>query len=369
MKKLLLLLAVILTSTALFSQTSILTTWEFGPTSFSPVLTFNGAPTDGEIVCYIAVQNVGDADVTINVAMEEINVMAGTVNQFCWGGLCFPPGTDTSALSMTLTPGETTHEFSGHYQPNGVPGISIIKYTFYDVHNPANKSEVMVSYNSLFEITSEDGDSIAKHTRMLNGFNNEEIMGTIKVHNHIPADLNLIAFRQPVIVVGGSTNSMSFGGIDFPETVDTTALHTIGGSTVDETFKMHYNANGTDGVSQILYVFLDPTNTSSFALFWVHFNAEGESDISEEILARTEFSAAYPNPASSHVSFNYDIPQEVKMAEVVITNLLGAVVYEGAVEGYVGTKRIDVSNLTEGIYFATLKLDNEIATSQKILVQ
>jgi hypothetical protein len=144
---------------------------------------------------------------------------------------------------------------------------------------------------------------------------------------------------------------------------------TIGGSTTDESFKMHYNANGTDGLSQIIYVFLDPTNASNYALYWIHFNAEGESDISEEILARTEFSAAYPNPASSHVSFNYDIPQEVKMAEVVITNLLGAVVYEGSVEGYVGTKRIDVSSLTEGIYFATLKLDNEIATSQKILVQ
>ena len=369
MKKLLLLFAVVLTTSALFSQ-SILTLWEFGPTSFSPVITFNGAPTDGEIVSYITVHNAGTEDVTINVVMQEVNVIGTASHQYCWGGLCFPPGTDTSALSMTLAPGEMTQEFSGHYQANGGVGISFVKYIFYDVHNPDNRSEVVVSYNNLFEITCEDGDSVAKHTRMLNGYTNEEIMGTIKVHNHVPADLNLIAFRQ--IVPGnvvGSTNYMSFGGIDYPETIDTTALVTIGGNTTDESFMMHYNANENDGVSQFVYVFLDATNPSNYALYWIHFDAEGGAGLSEEILANTTFSTAYPNPASNFVSFDYDIPQEVTQAEILITNILGAVVYEGGVEGNIGTKRIDVSNLTEGIYFATLKLDNEIATTQKLLVQ
>jgi hypothetical protein len=206
---------------------------------------------------------------------------------------------------------------------------------------------------------------------MINGYNDEEIMGTIKVHNHVPADLNLIAFRQlvPGAIVDGSTNSMSFGGVDYPETVDTTGMVTVGGNTTDESFMMHYNGNGNDGVSQFIYIFLDVTNPSNFALYWIHFNGEGESDISEEILANTTFSAAYPNPAGNYVSFDYDIPQEVTNAEIMITNLLGAVVYEGSIEGNLGTKRIDVSSLTEGIYFATLKLNNEVATSQKILVQ
>jgi len=131
---------------------------------------------------------------------------------------------------------------------------------------------------------------------------------------------------------------------------------------------MHYNANENDGISQIVYVFLDPTNASNYALYWIHFNAEGGAGLSDKILENTTFSSAYPNPANNYVSFDYDIPQEVSQAQILITNLLGAVVYEGTLEGLNGTKRIDVSNLTEGIYFATLKLDNEVATSQKILV-
>jgi hypothetical protein len=371
MKKILLLLAVILSSSALFSQSSITTFWEFGPTFFSPVITFNGAPDDEEIISYITVQNAGEEAVTVKVARENVNLIGDSRNQFCWGDICFGWETDTSGTEVTLAPGEAYVGFSGHYDAVGAVGISFVKYTFYDVNNPNNKSEVMVSYNNLFEISCEDGDSVSKHTRMLNGYNDEEIMGTIKVHNHVSADLNLIAFRQlvPGAIVAGSTNSMSFGGVDYPETVDTTGMVTVGGNTTDESFMMHYNGNGSDGVSQVIYVFSDITNTSNFALYWIHFNAEGESDISEAILANTSFSAAYPNPASNHVSFDYDIPQEVKMAELMITNLVGAVVYESSIEGNIGTKRIDVSNLTEGIYFATLKLDNEVAKSQKILVQ
>jgi len=368
MKKTLLFLSLFLMSAGLFAQSTILTLWEFGPTSFSPVVTFNGAPADMEIVSYISVQNTDTTDVTIKVAREEVNVIGNTMNQFCWGGVCFPPSSDTSANSMTLAPGELTDEFSGHYQSNGNVGISFIRYTFWDVSNPDNYSSVLVSYNNLFEITCADGDSVAKHTRMLNGNVDDPIHGVIKVHNHVPADLNLIAFKQPVNLVTGSTNWFFFGGNLYPFGVDTSAMVTVPGSTIDESFEMFYGADGNEGVSQMVYVFLDPTNASNYALYWIHFNAE-ITGISDNILENTTFSAAYPNPAESFVSFDYEIPAEVNNAEILITNLLGAVVFQGTLSGLNGTERIDVSNFTEGIYFATLKLDNNIATSQKILVQ
>ena len=368
MKKMLLLLSVFLLSTGLFAQSTIITMWEFGPTSYSPVITFNGAPGDMEIVSYIAVQNTGTSDVTIKVTREEINIIENTVHQFCWGGVCFSPDTDTSHNSMTLAPGEMTNEFSGHYQSNGNIGISTIKYTFWDVSNPDNFSSVIVNFNNLFELTCEDGDSISKHTRMLNGNVDDPIHGVIKVHNHLAAPLNLIAFKQPVYLFPNSTNWFFFDGVEYAFGTDTSDLVTIASNTTDESFEMFYDADGNEGISQMVYVFLDPTNSANYALYWIHFNAAA-TGISNYVLENTTFSAAYPNPAESFVSFDYDIPNEVNRAEILITNLLGAVVYEGTLSGLNGTKRIDVSNFTEGIYFATLKLDNHIATSQKILVQ
>jgi hypothetical protein len=370
MKKTLLILSMFLLSAGLFSQ-SILTMWEFGPTSFSPSITTNGAPTDQEVVSHIKVQNAGTADVTIKVVRQELNVVPTTINQFCWGGICFSPTTDTSATSMTLAPGESTEEFSGHMQPNGIPGLSAIQYTFYEVGNPTNASTVIVMYNTMFSVSCVDGDSISPHMRKLDGNVDVPIHGIIKVHNYLPAPLNLVAFKQYVPVpVANSKDWMRFGGDEYAYGTDTTGVIEIPASTTDESFEMFYDADGNEGITQIVYVFQDPNpaNAGNYDLYWIHFDAK-ITGISDEILANTTFSNAYPNPAESFVSFNYDIPNEVSTAQIIMTNLLGAVVYEGTLSGNNGTARIDVSNFTEGIYFATLKLENQITTTQKVLVQ
>jgi len=364
-KQLLLFVVAIMISATGFSQ--IMLSWEFGPTSLSPSVTFNGSPDDLEIVGHINVQNVGTETASIKVAREQMFMVDGSKSQLCWG-VCYSFDTDTSAMSIDLAPGEISGEFSCHYWPETTIGISTVKYTFYDVNNPSNSSTVIVMFNSLFELSSTDGDSVSEHTRILNGDVDTPIHGMIKVHNHSQGPLSLITFKQPVNLIENSTNWFWFGGNEYPFGVDTSALVTIDAGTTDESFEMWYDADGNEGISQIVYAFLDPVNAGNYALYWVHFNAE-VTGLSEAILANTTFSAAYPNPASNFVSFDYDIPSEVKQAELVITNLLGAVVYEGSLNNFTGTERINVSQFTEGIYFASLKLDNEIALSQKILVQ
>jgi hypothetical protein len=366
MKKLLLLFSALLVSVALFSQSTLLTTWEFGPTSFAPSITFNGAPTDGEIVSHIRVTNTGSEPVTVKVARVILDQVDNTIHNFCWGGLCDGELVDTSGGFEVIAPGAYSDEFSGHLIPMGTLGVSAVQYTFFDVDNPSNAVSVTVLYNTMFSLSMEENDT--SHTTLLSGPVDDPIHGMIKVHNHLPMDLNLIVFRQPAFIIDGSENWMWFGGTEYPATVDTTGVNTIGANATDESFKMYYDPDGNVGTSQIIYVFLDPANPSNYALWWIHFEAS-PSAISDDILAKTTFSPAYPNPADNFVSFNYDIPAEVRRSEIMITNLLGAVVYEGTLSGLNGTERIDVSNLTGGIYFVTLKLDNEVALSQKILVQ
>lgn len=366
MKKIVLFLSVVFMASALFSQT-ILTQWEFGPTSFSPSITFNGAPGDIEIVSEINVQNVGTESVTINVVRQELLVVPNTINQFCWAGLCYSPTQDTSGFTMTLAPGESTDEFSGHVQPAGNEGIWIIQYTFYDVDNPANFSTVIVHYNTLFSVSSEAGNAVSEHIRLISGLANEEITGMIKVHNNSSNPLNLIVIKGADLTPAGSENFFEFGGMTYPAEVDTSAIVAVDAGVVDESFVCHYNANGSEDAGQLVYAFMDPMNPTAYAVMM--FNFETTLGLSEEVLASTAFSSAYPNPAWNVVSFDYDIPQEVNSAEVLITNLLGAVVYQSTLEGNNGTAKIDVSNFTEGIYFATLKLDDFIAQTQKVLVQ
>jgi hypothetical protein len=366
MKKLILLFSVMLVSSALFSQTTLLTTWEFGPTSFAPSITFNGAPGDMEVVSHIRVTNTGPEPVTVKVARTVLDQVENTIHNFCWGGLCYGELVDTSGGFEVIAPGAFSDEFSGHLIPQGTLGISAVQYTFFDVDNPDNAVSVTVLYNTMFSLSMEENDT--SHTTLLSGPVDDPINSMIKVHNNLPMDLNMLVFRQPVFTVAGSQNWMWFGGTEYDPAVDTTGVNMIAANTTDETFKMYYDPDGNVGTTQMIYVFTDPTNPSNYALWWVNFEAL-PSAISDHILANTTFSPAYPNPADNFVSFNYDIPAEVNQAEIMITNLLGAVVYEGSLSGLNGTKRIDVSSLTGGIYFATLKLDNEVAMSQKILVQ
>jgi hypothetical protein len=367
MKKLVLLFSLVFMTSAAFTQT-ILTTWEFGPTSFSPSITFNGSPTDAEIVSHIVVQNLGTESVTINVAREEMLTVPNTVNQFCWAGLCYSPTQDTAGNTMTLAPGESTNEFSGHLQPAGTEGVSIIKYTFFEVGNPSNFSTVIVHYNSLFSVSSEAGDSaISEHIRFFFGSANQDFSGVIKIHNHGSNPQNIIALRGAQLVPGSSENYFEFGGVTYPATADTSAPIAIDAGATNESFVSHYNANGSGEPGQIAYAFLDPTNPAAYAVML--FTYQTNLGLSEKTLDNTTFSAAYPNPAASHVSFDYEIPQEVTNAEIIVTNLLGAVVAQSPLEGKYGTSKIDVSNLSEGIYFATLRLDNYTAFTQKVLVQ
>jgi hypothetical protein len=368
MKKLLLFLSVVFTSAFLFSQSTLLLTWEFGPTSMGPSITANGSPSDTEIISYVTVTNTGTETVTVKTARNELSMVEGTKSQFCWGGVCYSFDTDTSALTITLAPGESTDDFSGHYWPEGTAGVSSIHYTFYEVDNPDNASSVVIMYNSMFSLSSEAGEEISAHQRMLSGYVDDPIHGVIKVHNHADAPLNLIAFKNPVYLVANSENWFWFGGTEYPFGVDTSGMVTIPADTVDESFDAYYDAQGNAGISQIVYVFMDPMMPGSYALYWLQFNA-APSSINEDLAAMTVFSPAYPNPAGSTVMFDYGIPEGVSLTEVVITNMVGSVMQTAELTGLNGTARIDVSGFPGGIYFATLKLDGNEVLTRKLLVQ
>jgi hypothetical protein len=65
---------------------------------------------------------------------------------------------DTSLLNITIKADSTSkpEEFSGHYQPNGVIGTSIIKYTFYDMNNPDTRTSVVCKFKASPESVAEE---------------------------------------------------------------------------------------------------------------------------------------------------------------------------------------------------------------------
>ena len=113
-------------------------------------ITVEGLATDPEIIVELAVTNNGSTSIDVLCQRYELDMVPGTMSAICWGGLCYPPNTSLSPLATTIDPGVTVeNDFSGHYYPQTIPGISTVAYTFFDEANPNDSVMVTVKYDGL----------------------------------------------------------------------------------------------------------------------------------------------------------------------------------------------------------------------------
>ncbi|MDP3464030.1 MAG: T9SS type A sorting domain-containing protein [Bacteroidales bacterium] len=145
------------------------------------------------------------------------------------------------------------------------------------------------------------------------------------------------------------------------------SLFTPGQSSAEDSFSAHYVPMGQIGTTICEYIFLNASDETEKVSFTVYFSAFPASV--EDVLARSKFSSAYPNPARNNISFDYDFPNDVKSASIRVTNMLGKLVVDQPIHDLYGKITLPVNNLTEGVYFYSLVLNNQIARTQKLIIQ
>jgi hypothetical protein len=103
---------------------------------------------DYELVFEANVKNNTEGVLRVGLIRKNIDTVPGTENYFCWAGACLPANMDTSSTNYVLPAGQTTENgaFSAHYIANEKKGITIIKYTFYDLGDPDINASVVVKY-------------------------------------------------------------------------------------------------------------------------------------------------------------------------------------------------------------------------------
>lgn len=104
--------------------------------------------------------------------------------------------------------------------------------------------------------------------------------------------------------------------------------------------------------------------------FTLNFNIEDrpeKSDIysSQQIAIHD----VYPNPASDFAFIDYKILSDNVKAKVAIHNILGNVLGEYELSAYQSTAKIPTENLSPGIYFYTLYIDNEGVMTRKLIIR
>ena len=196
-----------------------------------------------------------------------------------------------------------------------------------------------------------------------------EIVAHAIIKNNKTTVVTLKVRRVEKQVVANTWNQFCWEGTCYSPATDESqyALFTPGQSSADDSFSAHYVPMGQIGTTICEYIFLNASDETEKVSFTVYFSAFPASV--EDILARSDFSNAYPNPAKNNISFDYDFPHDVKSSSVRVFNMLGKLVVDQPINDLNGKITLPVDNLTEGVYFYSLVLNNQIARTQKLIIQ
>ena len=119
-----------------------------GAVANNSTVVFNGLPTDDLVSSYVFVTNISSTAKDVRVKKVEIDLVEGSANTFCWG-LCYSPNVYVSEDTQNIQPGGTNYsDFVGDYMPQSYPGVSTIRYVFFDDHNPSDTVCFNVEYRT-----------------------------------------------------------------------------------------------------------------------------------------------------------------------------------------------------------------------------
>jgi hypothetical protein len=162
-----------------------------------------------------------------------------------------------------------------------------------------------------------------------------------------------------------NTSNYFCWGACFPPFVYESGDVLVGAGQTNNEFTGDYEPHTVPGKSMISYVWWVSDNPSDSVAISVEYNASPAS-IAEQ---QSVISRAYPNPATDHVTFDYSISGNASDSYIVISNILGARVMEIPITDNDGSVKMNVSELTEGVYFYSLVSEGVKVETQKIIIR
>ncbi len=157
MKKLLLSVAVLFLTVFYVNAQSFVLEWNGDPYYDGDTIHFEAdSLAVTEMVFEPIFKNNTNNGVNVNMIRDELLILEGTVNYFCWD-TCYLPSVDTSVTSVFVPAGSSSAEgvFAGHYETNEVFGVSLIEYKFLNKDNPDEYVTVVVKFDASPEDISE----------------------------------------------------------------------------------------------------------------------------------------------------------------------------------------------------------------------
>ena len=189
----------------------------------------------------------------------------------------------------------------------------------------------------------------------------------LTIQNISSSTINIKAKKTEISLITGSINFFCDWNTCYPPNsyVSLVGLDLTAGNT-NSAFIGDYLPSGNPGESIIMYTFFNTDDATDSIAVIVKFIA-GVVGI-DDAKPSVEISNLFPNPATNKVSVKYNL-NGANNAQLEIRNVLGSLVKKVSINESNGLLNVDVSDLTNGVYFYSFIVNNEIIKSKKLIIQ
>ena len=125
----------------------------------------------------------------------------------------------------------------------------------------------------------------------------------------------------------------------------------------------YYDAYGASGIAEVQYCFYDVNNPTDETCVTITYDCSTITTGINNFTELSEISNFYPNPANGLTHFTFNGTK----AQLKIIDILGNEVKILPLEEP-GIKRIDLTDMSKGIYFGKLVINNKVTTIKKLIV-
>jgi hypothetical protein len=94
---------------------------------------------------HVSVDNITAAPIEVMIERTVITIPVGQEESFCFGVLCYLPGTSITTTAATILPG-MSEDFKATVNPGGVSGNTSIHYRFFIESNPADSIGLTLNF-------------------------------------------------------------------------------------------------------------------------------------------------------------------------------------------------------------------------------
>ncbi len=189
-----------------------------------------------------------------------------------------------------------------------------------------------------------------------------------KVHNNSASAVEVKVKKEEIYMVPGSMNTFCFAGNCYggSTTVSVGSVNLPAGGN-DTSFTGDYYPLNNTGISIIRYTFFNVANLNDTISITVRFN--GTIGIEKAPGNVPELSAAYPNPATDQVTFNYSNTEDYGTIVLMIRDFAGRTIKEGVLPAGQGIVEFDLSSVESGVYFYSLIRNQQALLTRKLVVK